>query len=68
MAMSTGPEAYLALRSQCASSHALLCISHWVLGIGDRHLNNFMVSMETGTMIGIDFGHAFGSATQVWSP
>lgn len=64
MAMSTGPEAFLALRSQCASSHALLCISHWVLGIGDRHLNNFMVSMETGTMIGIDFGHAFGSATQ----
>ncbi|XP_045311337.1 DNA-dependent protein kinase catalytic subunit isoform X1 [Leopardus geoffroyi] len=62
--MSTGPEAFLALRSHFASSHALLCISHWILGIGDRHLNNFMVSMETGEMIGIDFGHAFGSATQ----
>ena len=24
-----------------------------------------MVDMETGGMIGIDFGHAFGSATQV---
>uniref|UniRef100_A0A452TWI8 DNA-dependent protein kinase catalytic subunit n=1 Tax=Ursus maritimus TaxID=29073 RepID=A0A452TWI8_URSMA len=62
--MSTGPEAFLALRSHFASSHALMCISHWILGIGDRHLNNFMVSMETGGMIGIDFGHAFGSATQ----
>ncbi|XP_045042014.2 DNA-dependent protein kinase catalytic subunit isoform X3 [Desmodus rotundus] len=62
--MSTGPEAFLALRSHFASSHALMCISHWILGIGDRHLNNFMVSMETGRMIGIDFGHAFGSATQ----
>ncbi|XP_077622037.1 DNA-dependent protein kinase catalytic subunit [Crocuta crocuta] len=62
--MSTGSEAFLALRSHFASSHALLCISHWILGIGDRHLNNFMVSMETGGMIGIDFGHAFGSATQ----
>ncbi|XP_066122188.1 DNA-dependent protein kinase catalytic subunit isoform X1 [Saccopteryx bilineata] len=62
--MSTGPEAFLALRSHFASSHALLCISHWILGIGDRHLNNFMVSMDTGGMIGIDFGHAFGSATQ----
>ncbi|XP_029779032.1 DNA-dependent protein kinase catalytic subunit [Suricata suricatta] len=62
--MSTGPEAFLALRSYFASSHALLCISHWILGIGDRHLNNFMISMETGGMIGIDFGHAFGSATQ----
>ncbi|XP_032697085.1 DNA-dependent protein kinase catalytic subunit isoform X1 [Lontra canadensis] len=62
--MSTGPEAFLALRSHFASSHALICISHWILGIGDRHLNNFMISMETGGMIGIDFGHAFGSATQ----
>ncbi|XP_017736835.1 PREDICTED: DNA-dependent protein kinase catalytic subunit isoform X2 [Rhinopithecus bieti] len=62
--MSTSPEAFLALRSHFASSHALICISHWILGIGDRHLNNFMVAMETGGMIGIDFGHAFGSATQ----
>uniref|UniRef100_A0A8D1F779 DNA-dependent protein kinase catalytic subunit n=1 Tax=Sus scrofa TaxID=9823 RepID=A0A8D1F779_PIG len=62
--MSTGPEAFLALRSHFASSHALLCVGHWILGIGDRHLNNFMVSLETGGVIGIDFGHAFGSATQ----
>ncbi|XP_077022849.1 DNA-dependent protein kinase catalytic subunit isoform X2 [Tamandua tetradactyla] len=62
--MSAGPEAFLALRSHFISSHALLCISHWVLGIGDRHLNNFLVNMETGNLAGIDFGHAFGSATQ----
>uniref|UniRef100_A0A8C9DUV3 DNA-dependent protein kinase catalytic subunit n=1 Tax=Prolemur simus TaxID=1328070 RepID=A0A8C9DUV3_PROSS len=68
VSMSTGPEAFLALRSHFASSHALMCVSHWILGIGDRHLNNFMVSMETGGMIGIDFGHAFGSATQLPVP
>uniref|UniRef100_A0A4W3HU56 DNA-dependent protein kinase catalytic subunit n=1 Tax=Callorhinchus milii TaxID=7868 RepID=A0A4W3HU56_CALMI len=62
--MSTTPEAFLALRSHFASSHALMCISHWILGIGDRHLSNFMVNLETGGMVGIDFGHAFGSATQ----
>uniref|UniRef100_A0A8C5WDN6 DNA-dependent protein kinase catalytic subunit n=1 Tax=Leptobrachium leishanense TaxID=445787 RepID=A0A8C5WDN6_9ANUR len=62
--MSTTPEAFLALRSHFARSHALLCISHWILGIGDRHLSNFMINMETGGMIGIDFGHAFGTATQ----
>ncbi|XP_049981118.1 DNA-dependent protein kinase catalytic subunit [Alexandromys fortis] len=62
--MSASAEAFLALRSHFASSHALLCISHWLLGIGDRHLSNFMVAMETGSVIGIDFGHAFGSATQ----
>ncbi|XP_069813698.1 DNA-dependent protein kinase catalytic subunit isoform X2 [Dendropsophus ebraccatus] len=62
--MSATPEAFLALRSHFVRSHALLCISHWILGIGDRHLSNFMVNMETGGMIGIDFGHAFGTATQ----
>ncbi|KAM6458275.1 DNA-dependent protein kinase catalytic subunit isoform 2-T2 [Liasis olivaceus] len=62
--MSTTPEALLSLRSHFASTHALLCISHWILGIGDRHLSNFMISTETGGMVGIDFGHAFGSATQ----
>ncbi|XP_037658373.1 DNA-dependent protein kinase catalytic subunit [Choloepus didactylus] len=62
--MSVGPEAFLALRSHFTSSHALLCVSHWILGIGDRHLNNFLVNMETGSLAGIDFGHAFGSATQ----
>lgn len=63
--MSTTPEAFLSLRSHFSSSHAVLCISHWILGIGDRHLSNFMINTETGGMIGIDFGHAFGSATQV---
>ncbi|KAM8811045.1 DNA-dependent protein kinase catalytic subunit [Eudromia elegans] len=62
--MSTAPQAFLSLRSHFASSHALMCISHWILGIGDRHLSNFMINKETGGMVGIDFGYAFGSATQ----
>uniref|UniRef100_A0A8C0BU30 DNA-dependent protein kinase catalytic subunit n=1 Tax=Buteo japonicus TaxID=224669 RepID=A0A8C0BU30_9AVES len=65
--MSTSPEAFLSLRSHFASSHALMCISHWILGIGDRHLSNFMINKETGGMVGIDFGCAFGSATQFLS-
>jgi len=63
--ISTSPEAYHVLRCTAAVSHALLCICHYLLGIGDRHLSNFMVNLNTGQMIGIDFGHAFGSATQV---
>lgn len=63
--LSVSPEAFLTLRGHFASSHACLCICQYILGIGDRHLSNFMVDMETGGMIGIDFGHAFGSATQV---
>lgn len=42
-----------------------MCAAHWFLGIGDRHLENSMVSLKNGEVIGIDFGHAFGTATQV---
>ena len=39
----------------------------YILGIGDRHLSNSMIDLNTGQMVGIDFGHAFGSATQVYN-
>lgn len=67
MNMASSPEAFLLLRSQFVRTHATLSVCQYVLGIGDRHLSNFMVDLETGGMVGIDFGHAFGSATQVSS-
>lgn len=42
-----------------------MCISHWLLGIGDRHLENSLISLKTGEVIGIDFGYAFGISTQI---
>ncbi|XP_064478548.1 DNA-dependent protein kinase catalytic subunit-like [Ornithodoros turicata] len=57
-------EAFFTLRSRFVASHAAICIAHWVLGIGDRHLENFLVNVETGQEVGIDFGYAFGVATQ----
>ena len=63
--LSASPEAYFTLKSNAATSHAQLCISHYIAGVGDRHLSNFMIDLDTGKMVGIDFGHAFGSATQV---
>ena len=65
MNMSASTEAYFTLRSNFAISHSLLCICQYILGIGDRHLSNFMIDLETGCSVGIDFGHSFGSATQV---
>ena len=34
----------------------------YILGIGDRHLQNMLVSLATGKSIAIDFGYSFGSA------
>ena len=66
MQLSSSPEAFLTLRSHFIRTLASMTICQYVLGIGDRHLSNFMIDMESGGMIGIDFGHAFGTATQVW--
>ncbi|XP_054711224.1 DNA-dependent protein kinase catalytic subunit-like, partial [Uloborus diversus] len=62
--LSSCPEAFVTLRAKFAQSHAVVCLSHWILGIGDRHLGNFLIDKTSGNEIGIDFGHAFGSATQ----
>lgn len=62
--MSTSPEAFHVLRTNFALSYAVICVCHYILGVGDRHLSNIMINRSSGQMIGIDFGHAFGSATQ----
>uniref|UniRef100_H2ZQ35 non-specific serine/threonine protein kinase n=1 Tax=Ciona savignyi TaxID=51511 RepID=H2ZQ35_CIOSA len=65
MRLCSNPESFVALRKRFTSSYAVMCVTHWLLGIGDRHTSNFMVSLKTGEVVGIDFGHAFGSATEV---
>ncbi|KAJ3139728.1 hypothetical protein HK100_011282 [Physocladia obscura] len=63
--LTISPEAFFHIRSEFANSLAALNICSYLLGIGDRHLDNFLVDLKTGRIIGIDFGHAFGSATEV---
>ncbi|KAI1315202.1 hypothetical protein EDD11_001140 [Mortierella claussenii] len=63
--LAASPEAFLMLRSEFARSLAAINVCSYVLGIGDRHLENFLLDMSNGCLIPIDFGHAFGSATEV---
>ena len=63
--LSCSSEAYFTLRSNFGTTHALISVCQYLLGIGDRHPSNFMIDLVTGCMVGIDFGHAFGSATTV---
>lgn len=43
----------------------MVCVTGWILGIGDRHLKNILISLNNGEIIPIDFGFAFGTATQI---
>ena len=63
LAHAAGAESFLAMRATFASSLAALTVAQYVLGIGDRHLENFMIEPATGRATAIDFGMAFGHAT-----
>ena len=55
--MCSSPEAFVVIRSRFAVSYAALCIGNYILGIGDRHLENFLIDPGTGQLVGIDFGY-----------
>ena len=60
LGLSSCPEAFLVLRSRLLHSYAVMALSQWVLGIGDRHTDNFLFDTSTGQLAAIDFGMAFG--------
>ena len=61
-------ETFYILRKNFVNSLATMNIAHWILGIGDRHLNNIMIDQRTGHLIGIDFGLSFGAASHLYIP
>ncbi|KAI8098597.1 uncharacterized protein BX664DRAFT_288171 [Halteromyces radiatus] len=65
MRLAATPESFIFMRNNFAHSLAAICIAGYLLGIGDRHLENIMVDKKRGTLLAIDFGHAFGSATEL---
>ncbi len=44
------------------------CIGSYILGIGDRHLDNFLLDKCDGSLVGIDFGLAFGNGLGLPAP
>lgn len=58
-------ESFSSLRHQFITSYATMCSIHWLLGIGDRHLENTLICERTGRSIGIDFGYAFDTSVSI---
>jgi DNA-dependent protein kinase catalytic subunit len=44
--LAASPEAFLTIRQDFAYSLAAICICGYILGIGDRHLENFLLDRK----------------------
>lgn len=58
--LSPSLESFMSLRKNFIITYATMCIAQWILGIGDRHLENTLITVESGKCTAIDFASAFG--------
>jgi len=56
----SSPGAFVYIKNKFIRNYATLSVASYILGVGDRHLENFLVSTNTGEVIPIDFGYSFG--------
>ncbi|CAK9795487.1 DNA-dependent protein kinase catalytic subunit [Anthophora quadrimaculata] len=61
-------ESFVTMRRNFITSYATMCIAHWILGIGDRHLENTLIKVDSGRCLGIDFGLAFDAGVDLAIP
>ncbi|OQR92335.1 DNA-dependent protein kinase catalytic subunit [Achlya hypogyna] len=63
--MAATPEAFFQLRGTFHGTLAAFNGAGYLLGIGDRHLDNFLLDTTTGAVVGIDFGISFGAGASL---
>jgi len=61
--LSSSHEGFYTVRRNFVESFAVVSALQWLLGIGDRHLSNYLLDLATGRLVTIDFGYSFGVAT-----
>jgi DNA-dependent protein kinase catalytic subunit len=52
-------DSFLHLKNRFISNYAVACAVSYILGIGDRHLDNFLIHIPSATIVLIDFGRSF---------
>ena len=56
---SKSSEVWLDRRTNFTRSLAVMCMTGYILGLGDRHPSNLMLERTTGKVVHIDFGDCF---------
>jgi DNA-dependent protein kinase catalytic subunit len=56
----TSPEEILNVRINFMRNYSVICAAGYILGIGDRHLENFLMNVYGSEVYMIDFGISFG--------
>lgn len=50
------PELFLSMRAAYIASLAAVSMGGYIAGVGDRHMDNFLLDMSSGALVPIDFG------------
>lgn len=66
--LSKNYDSYLHIKNSFLSNYAVICIVTYILGIGDRHLENFLIHMASARIVPIDFGFSFGAGIDLGVP
>eukprot|EP00397_Hematodinium_sp_SG-2012_P000087 GEMP01000087.1.p1 GENE.GEMP01000087.1~~GEMP01000087.1.p1 ORF type:complete len:3210 (+),score=780.60 GEMP01000087.1:77-9706(+) len=63
--LASSPEAYFHLRSNFSKSMGSLSACTYVLGLGDRHMDNILLDTADGSVASIDLAYSFGCGTMM---
>ena len=66
--LSSSLESFVYIRDCFIKNYSVVCIAGYLLGIGDRHLENFLLNYSTGEVVSIDFGYSFGQGLTLLLP
>lgn len=61
-------DSFLHIKNRFISNYSAICLITYVFGIGDRHLENFLIQTSTGNLVMIDFGYSFGAGIELPIP